>query len=114
MNNKKKEAIEFCLNKHVSNKIVDILLTTILTFGLAIIIFPIIIWLIYRYIKAKKEVAILKNQISNDYSFFNKVCAEKTFNSVVLDVNGTFIEIPQLYLWMSNYSKKDLVNILNS
>ena len=92
----------------------DIWLTIILTIGLAVIIFPILIWLIYRYIKAKKRMEVLKAQMYNDPSFLSKVYAAKTFNSIAIDINGTSIEIPQLYIWFSKYSKKELVRILNN
>jgi hypothetical protein len=114
MNTNKTNAVEFCLNKFVSNRMVDIWLAIILTLGLAIIIFPILIWLIYRYIKGKKRIAVLKAQMYNDPSFLNKVYAAETFNSIVIDLNGTSIEIPQLYIWFSKYSKKELVRIINN
>ena len=110
----KKEAVEFCMNKYVTNRMIDIWLTIILTLGLAVIIFPILIWLIYRYIKGKKRIEILKAHMYNDPSFLNKVNAAKTFNSIVVDINGTLLEIPQFYFWLSKYSKKELVDLLNS
>jgi TM2 domain-containing membrane protein YozV len=114
MNPNKREAVEFCMNKYVTNKMTDIWLTIILTLGLALLIFPILIWLIYRYIKEKKRIAILKDQIYNDPSFLDKVHAAETFNSIVVDINGTSLEIPQLYFWLSKYSKKELVELLNN
>jgi hypothetical protein len=110
----KKEAIEFCMNKFVSNRMVDIWLTIILTLGLAIIFFPILIWLIYRYIKAKKIIANMRVQMSLDQEFFNKVHAAKTINSLVLDFNGTSLEIPHVYFLFSKYSKDKLVSLINN
>lgn len=71
MSPQKKEAIEFCLNKYLLNKMVDIWLTVILTLGLALIIFPIFGYLIYKYYKAKKEVLLLKEELSNNPDSFD-------------------------------------------
>lgn len=114
MNTNKKEAIEFCLNKYVANRMVDIWLTIILTLGLAILIFPILIWLIYRYVKAKNQIKNIKEQIINDPYFSTKVHAASTFNSLVIDLDGQSIEIPHVYFLFSKYSKKELVKIINN
>jgi hypothetical protein len=114
MNTNKKEAIEFCLNKYSQNRMVDIWLTIILTLGLAILIFPILIWLIYRYVKAKKQIKIIKAQIFNDTIFLTKVHAASTFNSLVIDLDGQSIEIPHVYFLFSKYSKKELVKLINN
>lgn len=114
MNSNKKEAVEYCMKQYVTNRMVDIWLTIILTLGLAVIIFPILIWVIYRYIKAKKKMENLKDQISNNPNLLIKVHAAETFNSVAVDLNGTSLEIPQLYIWFSKYSKNQLVEILNN
>ncbi len=120
----KKEAIEFCVNKYVTNKMVDIWLTIILTLGLAVIIFPILIWLIYRYFKAKSEMKILKEELNSNPKNFNKVYAtighgykrdgEKIANSVEIYINNKLYDIPQLYIWFSKYKTKErLAEILN-
>ncbi len=114
MNIHKKAAIEFCISKYVSNRMLDIWLTIILSLGLAILFFPILIWLIYRYFKAKKKMKDLRNQINHDSNLLEKIHVVPTFNSIVVHINGTSIEIPQLYLWFSKYSKKELVRILNN
>lgn len=113
MNDLKKEAIEFCFNKFVSNRLLDIWLTIILTLGLAIIIFPILIWLIYRYSKAKKQVAFLISEMHNDPFFVEKIRATETVNSIIIEVHGSYMEIPQVYLWFSKYSKTKLVELLS-
>jgi hypothetical protein len=114
MYSNKKDAVEFCMNKYVTNRMVDIWITIIFTLGLAIIIFPILIWLIYRYVKGKKRIETLKAQMYNDPSFLNKVHATETYNSIVIVINGTSIEIPHLYIWFSKYSKEELVKTLNN
>ena len=114
MNSIKNEAVEFCMNKYVTNKMVDIWLTIIFTLGLAVLIFPILIWLIYRYTKGKKQIDILKAQIYNDPSLINNVHAAETDNSIVVNISEMSLEIPQLYIWLSKYSKKELVALLNN
>ncbi len=125
MNPSKKEAIEFCLNKYVTNKMVDIWLTVILTLGLAVLIFPILLWLIYRYVKAKKEVKRLKEKLNSDPRNFKKVEGSIGYgysvnfgsveNSTVLLIDGKEFDIPQLYIWFSKYKTKErLAEILNS
>lgn len=120
----KKEALEFCMDKYVTNKFVDIWLTIILTLGLAIIIFPILLWLVYKYIKAKKKIKILKSELNNSPETFSKVKAVigfgntrigvKVANSVELDIDGELFDIPQLYIWFSKYkTKESLLEILN-
>lgn len=113
MNIHKKAAVEFCLDKYVSNHMVDIWLTTILTLGLAILIFPIIIWLVYRYVKAKKQVKNIRIQIKDNAELLEKIHAVSTYNSVIVHINGISMQIPQLYLWFSKYSKKELVRLIN-
>lgn len=124
MTPQKREAIEFCMNKYVTNRKVDIWLTIILTLGLAVIIFPILIWLIYRYNKAKKEVKILREELNNNPKDFKKVYAdfgfsftrdgEKKSNSVEIYLNDKVYDIPQLYIWFSKYKTKErLAEILN-
>lgn len=125
MNKDKHEAILFCIDKYVKNKMLDIWLTIIFTFGLAVIIFPILIWLIYRYIKAKKQMDLLKEQLSNNPMLFDQVRAGFGYgfsrmagtveNSVNVDINGTIIVVPQVFIWFSKYSSKQgLVDALNS
>ncbi len=113
MDPEKKEALEFCMDKFIINRMVDIWLTIILTLGLAVLIFPILIWLIYRYINGKKKIEILKAQINSDPHFISIIHAVQTRNSIVVDLNGTSLEIPQLYIWLSKYTKNELVKILN-
>lgn len=125
MNPQKKEAIEFCMDKYVTNKMVDLWLTIIFTMGLAVIIFPILIWLIYRYNKAKKQIALLKMQLYSHPELLQQVRAGFGYsfsrfvgnvdNSVVVDINGMVMEVPQLFIWFSKYkSKEALVDVLNS
>ena len=114
MNIHKKAAVEFCLDKYVSNRMVDIWLTIFLTLGLAIIIFPILIWLVYRYTKTKKQVKNLRNQLKDTPDMLDKIHAVSTYNSVIVQINGISMQIPQLYLWFSKYSKKDLIKLLNA
>jgi hypothetical protein len=120
----KKEAIEFCINKYVTNKLVDICLVVILTFGLAVIIFPILLWFIYRYYKAMKEMNLLLEELNQNPENFRKVYAnfgyaytndgDKLINSVEIYMNDKVYDIPQLYIWMSKYkSKERLAEILN-
>jgi hypothetical protein len=124
MSPQKKEAIEFCLNKYLLNKMVDIWLTVILTLGLALIIFPIFGYLIYKYYKAKKEVRLLKEELSNNPDSFDSVYAsigygytrlgDKVANSVDIYMNGMVMDVPQLYVWFSKYkSKEKLAEVLN-
>jgi hypothetical protein len=114
MNIHKRAAIEFCMNKYVSNKLLDIFLVIFFTLGLAILIFPILIWVVYRYYKARKQMKLLREQIINDANLLDKVHAISTFNSIVIHINGMSFEIPQVYLWFSKYSKNDLVNMFNN
>jgi hypothetical protein len=124
MNPDKKEALEFCMNKYVTNRKVDIWLTIILTFGVAVIIFPILIWLIYRYFKAKKNMNILKEELNNNPENFKNAYAKigygytrtgvKINNSVEVYINDKLYELPQLYIWFSKYKTKEkLAEILN-
>lgn len=125
MNKDKHEAIEFCMDKYVKNKMLDIWLTVIFTFGLAVLIFPILIWLIYRYNKAKKQIALLKEQISKNPALLDQIKAGFGYgfsrvagtveNSVVVDINGAVLEVPQVFIWFSKYSSKQgLVDVLLS
>ena len=120
----KKEAIEFCLNKYVTNKMIDIWLAIIFTLGLVVIIFPILIWLIYRYYKAKKEIKKLIQELNHNPDYFRKVYANfgygytrtghKIINSIEIYINDKLFDIPQIYIWMSKYKTKGrLAEILN-
>ena len=120
----KKAAIEFCMNKYVTNKMVDLFLTIIMTLGLALIIFPIFFWLIYRWYKAKKEMNILIKELNQNPENFKKVYSsigfgynrdgEKISNSLELHIGDKTYDIPQLYIWISKYkTKENLSKILN-
>ena len=110
VNNEKIEAIEFCMKKHLNNRMLEGWLTIILTFGIGILISPIFI---YRYRKGKKRVKSIKAKMYNDQNFLNKVRAAQGFNTVAVDFDGESIEVPQGFIWFSKYSKKSLCQILN-
>ena len=110
-NNEKIEAIEFCMNGYLNNRMIEGWLFIILTFGIGIILSPIFI---YRYRKGKKRVKSIKAKMFNEPSFLNKVRAARGFNSVSIDFDGESIEVPQGLIWISKYSKKSLCEILNA
>ena len=110
VNNEKIEAIEFCMKKYLNNRMIEIWLIIILTFGIGILISPIFI---YRYRKGKKRVKSIKAKMYNDQNFLNKVRAAQGFNTVSVDFDGESIEVPQGFIWFSKYSKKSLCQILN-
>ena len=125
MTQEKKEAIEFCLTKFVLNRKVDIWLTVILTLGLALIFFPIFIWLLYRHSKAKKQVKALMDDLNNNLEKFNQMDTnygfsfnrdgEQVSNSVCLNIDDESFDVPQLYIWFSKYkSKERLAEVLNA
>ena len=111
VNNEKIEAIEFCMKKYLKNRMIEIWLVIILTFGIGILIAPIFI---FRYRKGKKRVKRIKSKMYNDKIFLNKVRAAHGFNSVSVDFDGESIEVPQGFIWFSKYSKKSLCAILNN
>lgn len=111
VNNEKIEAIEFCTKGYLRNRMIEIWLIIILTFGLGILIAPIFI---LRYRKGKKRVNLIKTKMNNDPLFLGKVRAARGFNTVSVDFDGESIEIPQGFIWASKYSKKSLSQILNS
>jgi hypothetical protein len=124
MTSNKKEAIEFCIDKYVTNRMVDIWIAIILTFGLVILIFPILFWLIYRYYRAKMNMNVLKNELNNNPEKFKKVYAtfghgynregDKIKNSVEIYINDKLYDIPQLYIWFSKYKTKErFAEVLN-
>jgi|688.fasta_scaffold257898_4 hypothetical protein len=122
MNLSKKEAVDFCMNAYVKNKKVDIWLTIILTIGLAILIFPILIWLIYRYANAKKKMDRLKVELVNNPSLYDTIfigygvgytrTGAEVENTLVIEINNQRIDIPNLYFWLSSHSKSEIVQAL--
>jgi hypothetical protein len=103
---------------------VDIWLAIILTFGIVVIIFPILIWLINRYYNAKTRMKKLKDELNKNPEKFKKVYAtlghgyntegEKINKSVRKYIIDKLYDIHQLYIWYSKYkSKERLAIILN-
>lgn len=125
MNQNKKEAVDFCMRMFVRQKSVDIWLTCLLTLGLAILIFPIFLWLLYRYFKAKREMEEIQQQLLQNPEMYNQIEAfiglnqtrygQQIANCILLDIAGKRLEIPQAYIHLSKYGKKEiLVDVLNS
>ena len=69
---------------------------------------------IYRYIKAKKRVALLREKLSHNPALYNAIACVSTMNTVVISVDQVSIEIPQIFIWFSKYSKKETVKIFSN
>ncbi len=124
-NQEKINAIDFCLNKYVVNRFVDIWVGIVFTGGLAVLFFPILIWFIYRYFKAKKEILNLRSQLKRNPDKYRKIkpnvgysysrFGQKVENSVELIIDEKTYSVPNYLIWLSKYKNKEtLIQILNS
>ena len=96
----------------------------ILTLGLALKIFPIFGYLVYKHFKTKKEVRILKEELYSYPDSFNNVYAalgfgytrleDKVANSVDIYMNGIAMGVRQFFFCFSKYKTKErLAEVLN-
>jgi serine/threonine protein kinase len=112
LNKVKIEIVDYFFKFYLKNRFIEVVISLLLCVGvIGFFMLPIYI---YRYIKAKKRVALLREKLSQNPALYNAIACVSTMNTVVISVDQVSIEIPQIFIWFSKYSKKEAVKIFSN